>query len=176
MNNKISPPEIPSAFNSLEDAIIAAMFCQSLGFDSELAAKICKDYGCSIEMLKDIAKWHLQQKQARDLEHQNELKALQDKHSELSNLAEKQAIELAQVKEALAEFGMGTLAIKAEQKQAIKALEKEHKKAINILGKEQKKRVNALKKAHQKDQYKLELAKKVEAVLRSGSPQKLHSS
>ena len=176
MNNKISPPEIPAAFNSLEDAVIAAMFCQSLGFDSELAAKICKDYGCSIEMLKDIAKWHLQQKQARDLEHQNELKALQDKHSELSNLAEKQVIELAQVKEALAEFGMGTLAIKAEQKQAIKALEKEHKKAINILGKEQKKRVKALKKEHQKDQYKLELAKKVEAVLRSGSTQKHHSN
>ena len=119
------------------------MFCQSLGFDSELAAKICKDYGCSIEMLKDIAKWHLQQKQARALEHQNELKALQDKHSELSNLAEKQAIELAQVKEALAEFGKGIQAIKAEQKQAIKALEKEHKKAINSLVKEHKKRVNA---------------------------------
>ena len=176
MTNKISPPEIPSAFNSLEDAVIAAMFCQSLGFDSELAAKICKDYGCSIDMLKDIAKWHLQEKQARTLEHQNELKALQDRHSELSMLAEKQVIELAQVKEALAEFGMGTLAIKAEQKQAIKALEQEHKKAINILGKEQKKRVKALKKAHQKDQYKLELAKKVEAVLRSGNTQKHHSS
>ena len=78
MNNKISPPEIPSSYKSLKDAVIAAMFCQSLGFDSDLAAKICKDYGCSIEMLKDIAKWHLQQKQARDLEHQNELKALQD--------------------------------------------------------------------------------------------------
>lgn len=176
MTNKNSQPEIPSAFKSLEDAVIAAMFCQSLGFDSELAAKICKDYGCSIEMLKDIAKWHLQEKQARDLEHQNELKALQDKHSELSNLAEKQAIELAQVKEALAKFGMGTLAIKAEQKQAIKALEQEHKKAINILGKEQKKRVKALKKEHQKDQYKLELAQKVETVLRSGSPQKHYSS
>ena len=176
MTNKNSQPEIPSAFNSLEDAVIAAMFCQSLGFDSELAAKICKDYGCSIEMFKDIAQWHLQQKQARDLEHQNELKALQDKHSELCNLAEKQAIELAQVKEALAEFGMGTLAIKAEQKQAIKALEQEHNKAINILGKEHKKRVKALKKAHQKDQYKLELAKKVEAVLRSGSTQKHHSN
>ena len=168
MNNKISQPEIPAAFNSLEDAVIAAMFCQSLGFDSELAAKICKDYGCSIEMLKDIAKWHLQQKQARDLEHQNELKALQDKHSELSNLAEKQVIELAQVKADLAEFGKGT--------QAIKALEKEHKKAINSLVKEHKKRINALKKEHQKDQYKLELAKKVEAVLRSGSAQKHHSS
>ena len=165
MNNKISPPEIPSAFNSLEDAVIAAMFCQSLGFDSELAAKICKDYGCSIDMLKDIAQWHLQQKQARDLEHQNELKALQDKHSELSNLAEKQVIELAQVKAALAEFGKGIQAIKAEQKQAIKALEKE-----------QKKRVNALKKEHKKDQYKLELAKKVEAVLRSGNTQKHHNS
>ena len=133
MNNKISQPEIPAAFNSLEDAVIAAMFCQSLGFDSELAAKICKDYGCSIEMLKDIAKWHLQQKQARDLEHQNELKALQDKHSELSNLAEKQVIELEQVKADLAEFGMGTLAIKAEQKQAIKALEQEHKKRVKAL-------------------------------------------
>ena len=165
MNNKISPPEIPSAFKSLEDAVITAMFCQSLGFDSELAAKICKDYGCSIEMLKDIAKWHLQDQQARDLEHQNELKALQDKHSELSKLAEKQAIELAQVKEALAEFGKGIQAIKAEQRKAIKALEKE-----------QKKRVNALKKEHQKDQYKLELAKKVEAVLRSGSTQKHHCS
>ena len=176
MNNKICPPEIPAAFKSLEDAVIAAMFCQSLGFDSELAAKICKDYGCSIEMLKDIAKWHLQQKQARALEHQNELKALQDKHSELSNLAEKQAIELAQVKEDLAEFGKGIQCIKAEQKQAIKALEKEHKKAINSLVKEEKKRVKALKKAHQKDQYKLELAKKVEAVLRSVSAQKHHSS
>lgn len=176
MNNKISPPEIPSAFNSLEDAVIAAMFCQSLGFDSELAAKICKDYGCSIEMLKDIAQWHLQQKQARDLEHQNELKALQDKHSELSNLAEKQTNELAQVKEALAKFGKGTQAIKAEQKKAIKALEKEQKKAINSLVKEHKKHVNALKKEHQKDQYKLELAKKVESVLRSGSTQKHHSS
>lgn len=176
MNNKISQPKIPSAFKSLEDAVIAAMFCQSLGFDSELAAKICKDYGCSIEMLKDIAKWHLQEKQARDLEHQNELKALQDKHSELSNLAEKQVIELAQVKEALAEFGKGIQCIKAEQKQAIKALEKEHKKAINSLVTEHKKRVKALKKAHQKDQYKLELVKKVEAVLRSGSPQKHHSS
>ena len=165
MNNKISPPEIPSAFNSLEDAVIAAMFCQSLGFDSDLAAKICKDYGCSIEMLKDIAKWHLQQKQARALEHQNELRALQDKHSELSNLAEKQAIELEQVKADLAEFGKGIQAIKAEQKQAIKALEKE-----------QKKRVKALKKEHQKDQYKLELAKKVEAVLRSGNTQKHHNS
>lgn len=165
MNNKISQPEIPSAFKSLEDAVIATMFCQSLGFDSELAAKICKDYGCSIEMLKDIAQWHLQEQQARALEHQNELKALQDKHSELSKLAEKQVIELAQVKEALAEFGKGIQCIKAEQKQAIKALEKEHKK-----------RVNALKKAYQKDQYKLELAKKVEAVLRSGSTQKHHSS
>ena len=56
-------------------------------------------------------------------------------------------------------------AIKLEQKQAIKALEKEHKK-----------RVNALEKKRQKDQYKLELAKKVEAVLRSGSTQKHHSS
>lgn len=165
MTNKISQPEIPAAFNSLEDAVIAAMFCQSLGFDSDLAAKICKDYGCSIEMLKDIAKWHLQQKQARDLEHQNELNALQDKHSELSKLAEKQAIELAQVKEDLAEFGKGIQAIKAEQRKAIKALEKEHKK-----------RVNALKKEHQKTQYKLELAKKVEAVLRSGSTQKHHNS
>ena len=99
-----------------------------------------------------------------------------DKHSELSNLAEKQAIELEQVKADLAEFGMGTLAIKAEQKQAIKALEQEHNKAINILGKEHKKRVKALKKEHRKDQYKLELAKKVEAVLRSGSTQKHHSS
>ena len=99
-----------------------------------------------------------------------------DKHSELSNLAEKQVIELAQVKEALAEFGMGTQAIKDEKKKAIKAVEKEHKKAVNNLVKEHKKRVKALKKAHQKDQYKLELAKKVEAVLRSGSPQKHHSS
>ena len=175
MNNKISPPEIPSSFKSLEDAVIAAMFCQSLGFDSELAAKICKDYGCSIEMLKDIAKWHLQQKQARDLEHQNELKALQDRRSELSNLAEKQAIELAQVKAALAEFGKGIQAIKAEQKQAIKALEQEHKKAINSLVKEHKKRVDALEKEHKKDQYKLELAKKVEAAQRSGNTQKHHS-
>ena len=165
MNNKISPPKIPSAFKSLEDAVTAALFCKSLGFDSELAAKICKDYGCSIEMLKDIAKWHLQEKQTRALEHQNELKALQDKHSELSNLAQKQTIELSQVKGALADLGIGTQDIKAEQKKALKALKKE-----------QKKRVKALKKAHQKDQYKLELAKKVEAVLRSGSTQKHHSS
>lgn len=176
MTNKISQPEIPAAFNSLEDAVIAAMFCQNLGFDSDLAAKICKDYGCSIEMLKDIAKWHLQEQQARDLEHQNEIKDLQDKHSKLSKLAEKQTIELAQVKEALAKFGKGTQAIKAEQKKAIKALEKEHKKAINSLVKEHKKRVDALEKEHKKDQYKLELAKKVEAVLRSGSSQKHHSS
>ena len=101
---------------------------------------------------------------------------MQDKHSELSNLAEKQVIELAQGKEDLAEFGKGIQAIKAEQKQAIKALEQEHKKAINSLFKEHKKRVKALKKAHQKDQYKLELAKKVEAVLRSGNTQKHHSS
>ncbi|MCI6863546.1 hypothetical protein [Anaerobiospirillum succiniciproducens] len=101
---------------------------------------------------------------------------MQDKHSELSNLAEKQTNELAQVKEALAKFGKGTQAIKAEQKKAIKALEQEHKKAINSLIKEHKKHVNALKKEHQKDQYKLELAKKVEAVLRSGNTQKHHSN
>lgn len=70
---------------------------------------------------------------------------------------------------------MGTQAIKDEKKKAIKALEKEHKKTVNNLVKEHKKRVNALKKEHQKDQYKLELAKKVEAVLRSGSTQKHHS-
>ena len=158
MTNKNSQPEIPAAFNSLEDAIIAAMFCQSLGFDSDLATKICKDYGCSIEMLKDIAKWHLQEQQARDLEHQNELKALQDRHSELSNLAEKQAIELAQVKEALAEFGKGIQAIKAEQKQAIKALKKNRKSVLRHL-----------KRSTRKINIKLELAKKVEAVLRSAS-------
>ena len=73
-------------------------------------------------------------------------------------------------------MGIGTQDIKAGHKKAIKALEKEHKKAINSLVKEHKKRVNALKKEHQKDQYKLELAQKVEAVLRSGSSQKHHSS
>lgn len=176
MYKKISPPEMPSAFKSFEDAVTAALFCKSLGFDSELAAKICKDYGCSIEMLKDIAKWHLQEEQERALEHKNELKALQDKHSELSKLIEKQSSELSQVKGALADLGIGTHDIKAEQKKAIKALEKEHKKAINSLVKEHKKSTNALEKEHKKDQYKLELAKKVAAVLRSGSTQKHHSS
>lgn len=44
--------------------------------------------------------------------------------------------------------------------------------SVDNLVKEHKKRVNALKKEHQKDQYKLKLAKKVEAVLRSGNTHK----
>ena len=61
--------------------------------------------------------------------------------------------ELAKSKYALAEFGQEMLLIKAEYKKSISALTKEHKKTIN-----------ALEKERTKDQYKLELAKKVAAA------------
>ena len=153
MNNKISKPEVPSAFKSLEDAVTAALFCKMLGFDSELAGQICRDFGCNADMLKEIAKWHLQDQQERALEQKNELKALHDKNTDLTEDLELLSTELARSKYALAEFGQKMLLIKAEHKKSISALTKEHKKSIN-----------ALEKERTKDQYKLELAKKVAAA------------
>lgn len=151
--NRISKPEVPSAFKSLEDAVTAALFCKILGFDSELTGQICRDFGCNIDMLKEIAKWHLQDQQERALEQKNELKALHDKNTDLTKDLELLSTELAQCKYALAEFGQEMLLIKAEHKKSISTLEKEHKKSIN-----------ALEKERTKDQYKLELAKKVAAA------------
>lgn len=153
MNNKISKPEVPSAFKSLEDAVTAALFCKILGFDSELAGQICRDFGCNADMLKEIAKWHQQDQPERALEQKNELKALHDKNTDLTKDLELLSTELAKCKYALAEFGQDMLLIKAEYKKSINALTKEYKKSIN-----------ALEKARTKDQYKLELAKKVAAA------------
>lgn len=153
MNNKISKPEVPSAFKSLEDAVTAALFCKILGFDSELAGQICRDFGCNADMLKEIAKWHLQDQQERALEQKNELKALHDKNTELTKDLELLSTELAQSKYALAEFGQEMLLINAEHKKSISTLKKEHNKSIS-----------ALEKERAKDQYKLELAKKVAAA------------
>lgn len=153
MNNKISKPEVPSAFKSLEDAVTAALFCKMLGFDSERAGQICRDFGCNADMLKEIAKWHLQDQQERALEQKNELKALHDNNTDLTKDLELLSAELAKSKYALAEFGQEMLLIKAEYKKSISDLAKEHKKSIN-----------ALEKERTKDQYKLELAKKVAAA------------
>ena len=153
MNNKISKPEVPSAFKSLEDAVTAALFCKILGFDSELAGQICREFGCNADMLQEIAKWHQQDQQERALEPTNELKALHDKNTDVTKDLELLSTELAKSKYALAEFGQEMLLIKAEYKKSISALTKEHKKTIN-----------ALEKERTKDQYKLELAKKVAAA------------
>ena len=70
-------PDYPSAFKTLEGAMVVANTCEFFGFDSELTAACCLKLDCDVETLKNIASWFKKNASiVPDTFHANQLKQL----------------------------------------------------------------------------------------------------
>ncbi|MGN8853337.1 helix-turn-helix domain-containing protein, partial [Anaerobiospirillum succiniciproducens] len=50
-------PAVPQGFKSLQAAVATAVYCKSIGFDSEESITICRRIGCGVDEMKNLAKW-----------------------------------------------------------------------------------------------------------------------
>ena len=63
-------PAVPQGFKSLQAAVATALYCKSIGFDSEESITICRRVGCGVDEMKNLAKWRSE----RDLKAEDEYK------------------------------------------------------------------------------------------------------
>lgn len=142
-------PAVPQGFKSLQAAVATALYCKSIGFDSEESITICRRIGCGVDEMKNLAKWRSERDLKAEDEYKEKIRELELKNRELEEANKTVVAENNAYRNALAQYAKQLLLMQMEndkQCKHIEDLDKKHSKVVSKL------------------ECKLDFAKKVSAV------------
>lgn len=142
-------PAVPQGFKSLQAAVATALYCKSIGFDSEESITICRRIGCGVDEMKNLAKWRSERDLKAEDEYKEKIRELELKNRELEETNKAIVAENNAYRNALAQYAKQLLLKQMEndkQCKHIEDLDKKHSKVVSKL------------------ECKLDFAKKVSAV------------
>ena len=139
-------PAVPQGFKSLQAAVATALYCKSIGFDSEESIIICRRIGCGVDEMKNLAKWRSERDLKTEDEYKERIRELELKIRELEETNKAVVAENNAYRDALAKYATQTLLMKQDHNKHIEDLDKKHSKVVSKL------------------ECKLDFAKKVSAV------------
>lgn len=142
-------PAVPQGFKSLQAAVATALYCKSIGFDSEESITICRRIGCGVDEMKNLAKWRSERDLKAEDEYKEKIRELELKNRELEEANKTVVAENNAYRNALAQYAKQLLLMQMEndkQCKHIEELDKKHSKVVSKL------------------ECKLDFAKKVSAV------------
>lgn len=139
-------PAVPQGFKSLQAAVATAVYCKSIGFDSEESITICRRVGCGVDEMKNLAKWRSERELKTEDEYKERIRELELKNRELEETNKAVIAENNAYRDALAKYATQVLLMKQDHNKHIEDLDKKHSKVVSKL------------------ECKLDFAKKVSAV------------
>lgn len=142
-------PAVPQGFKSLQAAVATALYCKSIGFDSEESITICRRIGCGVDEMKNLSKWRSERDLKAEDEYKEKIRELELKIRELEEAKDAVVAENNAYRNALAQYAKQLLLMQMEndkQCKHIEDLDKKHSKVVSKL------------------ECKLDFAKKVSAV------------
>lgn len=142
-------PAVPQGFKSLQAAVATALYCKSIGFDSEESITICRRIGCGVDEMKNLAKWRSERDLKAEDEYKEKIRELELKNRELEEANKTVVAENNAYRNALAQYAKQLLLMQMENDKKckhIEELDKKHSKVVSKL------------------ECKLDFAKKVSAV------------
>ena len=139
-------PAVPKGFKSLQAAVATAVYCKSIGFDSEESITICRRIGCGVDEMKNLAKWRSERDLKTEDEYKERIRELELKNRELEETNKAVIAENNAYRDALAKYATQVLLMKQDHNKHIEDLDKKHSKVVSKL------------------ECKLDFAKKVSAV------------
>ena len=139
-------PAVPQGFKSLQAAVATAVYCKSIGFDSEESITICRRIGCGVDEMKNLAKWRSERDLKAEDEYKEKIRELELKNRELEEANKTVVAENNAYRDALAKYATQVLLMKQDHNKHIEDLDKKHSKVVSKL------------------ECKLDFAKKVSAV------------
>lgn len=139
-------PAVPQGFKSLQAAVATALYCKSIGFDSEESITICRRVGCGVDEMKNLAKWRSERDLKAEDEYKEKIRELELKICELVEANKAVVAENNAYRDALAKYATQILLMKQDHDKHIEDLDKKHSKVVSKL------------------ECKLDFAKKVSAV------------
>lgn len=139
-------PAVPQGFKSLQAAVATAVYCKSIGFDSEESITICRRIGCGVDEMKNLAKWRSERDLKTEDEYKERIRELELKCRALEEANKAVVAENNAYRDALAKYATQVLLMKQDHNKHIEDLDKKHSKVVSKL------------------ECKLDFAKKVSAV------------
>ena len=139
-------PAVPQGFKSLQAAVATALYCKSIGFDSEESITICRRIGCGVDEMKNLAKWRSERDLKAEDEYKEKIRELELKCRALEEANKAVVAENNAYRDALAKYATQILLMKQDHGKHIEDLDKKHSKVVSKL------------------ECKLDFAKKVSAV------------
>ena len=139
-------PAVPQGFKSLQAAVATALYCKSIGFDSEESITICRRVGCGVDEMKNLAKWRSERDLKAEDEYKEKIRELELKCRALEEANKAVVAENNAYRDALAKYATQVLLMKQDHNKHIEDLDKKHSKVVSKL------------------ECKLDFAKKVSAV------------
>ena len=139
-------PAVPQGFKSLQAAVATAVYCKSIGFDSEESITICRRIGCGVDEMKNLAKWRSERDLKAEDEYKEKIRELELKCRALEEANKAVVAENNAYRDALAKYATQVLLMKQDHNKHIEDLDKKHSKVVSKL------------------ECKLDFAKKVSAV------------
>lgn len=139
-------PAVPQGFKSLQAAVATALYCKSIGFDSEESITICRRVGCGVDEMKNLAKWRSERDLKAEDEYKEKIRELELKCRALEEANKAVVAENNAYRDALAKYATQILLMKQDHNKHIEDLDKKHSKVVSKL------------------ECKLDFAKKVSAV------------
>ena len=139
-------PAVPQGFKSLQAAVATALYCKSIGFDSEESITICRRVGCGVDEMKNLAKWRSERDLKTEDEYKEKIRELELKCRALEEANKAVVAENNAYRDALAKYATQVLLMKQDHNKHIEDLDKKHSKVVSKL------------------ECKLDFAKKVSAV------------
>ena len=139
-------PAVPQGFKSLQAAVATALYCKSIGFDSEESITICRRVGCGVDEMKNLAKWRSERDLKTEDEYKEKIRELELKCRALEEANKAVVAENNAYRDALAKYATQILLMEQDHNKHIEDLDKKHSKVVSKL------------------ECKLDFAKKVSAV------------
>ena len=139
-------PAVPQGFKSLQAAVATALYCKSIGFDSEESITICRRVGCGVDEMKNLAKWRSERDLKAEDEYKEKIRELELKCRALEEANKAVVAENNAYRDALAKYATQILLMKQDHNKHIEDQDKKHSKVVSKL------------------ECKLDFAKKVSAV------------
>ena len=139
-------PAVPQGFKSLQAAVATALYCKSIGFDSEESITICRRIGCGVDEMKNLAKWRSERDLKAEDEYKEKIRELELKCRALEEANKAVVAENNAYRDALAKYATQILLMKQDHNKHIEDQDKKHSKVVSKL------------------ECKLDFAKKVSAV------------
>ena len=139
-------PAVPQGFKSLQAAVATALYCKSIGFDSEESITICRRIGCGVDEMKNLAKWRSERDLKAEDEYKEKIRELELKCRALEEANKAVVAENNAYRDALAKYATQILLMEQDHNKHIEDLDKKHSKVVSKL------------------ECKLDFAKKVSAV------------